>query len=96
MKKVIGTITKMIKNPKEHKYLKGYDLKVIAVLRDEDVFHDDSDWGFKGILKKGDRLEVVPFLEKEGRYSFVSSDPLPKQLEAFKNIRYTKTKPKKK
>jgi len=41
---------------------------------------------FKLAVKANDRVEVQPFLEKEGRFSFVSSDPKATSLACFAHL----------
>ena len=93
MKKVIGTITTY--HGQEHRYLDGYKVRVIAVLKNAakpgidvdgpDYAHlsDDEDIARAGGVGIHDRIEVQPWIEKEGRFSFVSSDPLAGDLAAF-------------
>jgi len=99
MKKVIGTITTC--NSNEHAYLRGYHVKLIAVIKgaaDPDLEVDD-DYDFAttdeelarlGGLEAGDRVEVQPWLESEGRFSFVSSDPKATDLACFEALTASK------
>lgn len=96
MKKVIGTITTY--HGTEHRYLVGHQVKIIAVLKnaardDIDVdgpeyasIDDDQDLQRAGGVTADDRVEVTPWIEKEGRFSFASSDPLAVDLACFKDI----------
>ena len=96
MKKVIGTITTY--HGQEHRYLDGYKVRVIAVLKnaakpDIDVdgpdyahLSDDEDIARAGGVGIHDRIEVQPWIEKEGRFSFVSSDPKATDLAAFEGL----------
>ena len=95
MRKTIGTITRY--EGTEHPYLHGYQVKVIAVLkgaalpnRDPDdhfaVATTDDELARLGGIAVGDRAEVVPWLENEGRFSFVSSDPRVEDLDAFRHL----------
>ncbi len=84
MERVIGRVTTC--EGDEHGYLRGHRIKVIAVLKgaarqdsdpDEDgrFITDDDELERAGGLTADDRVEVQPWLESKGRYSFVSSDP---------------------
>lgn len=81
----------------EHAYLRGYTVKIIAVLKnaarpdsdpdkDGDYITDEQDLARAGGVTADDRLEVQPWLEKEGRFSFVSSDPLASDLACFSSL----------
>jgi len=39
-----------------------------------------------GGITKYDRVEVQPWIEREGRYSFVTSDPLAVDLACFQHL----------
>ena len=88
----IGTITTC--HGDEHSYLRGHQIKIIAVFKgaarpDHDpddeylVIIDDEDLARAGGLSADDRVEVQPWLESEGRFSFVSSDPRAIDLACF-------------
>lgn len=83
MGRIIGTVTSY--SGREHAYLRGLPVKIIAVFKGaanpaldpEDgypVATNDEELAALGGLEADDRVEVVPFLEQAGRYSFVSSD----------------------
>lgn len=85
MGKVIGTIT-TCNNSSEHPYLRGHQVKIIAVFKgaaapdldpdaDLPIATTDEELAALGGLDASDRVEVQPWLESEGRFSFVSSDP---------------------
>jgi hypothetical protein len=89
---VIGRITKYVGI--EHAYLQGYTVKIIAVIKnaaradydpdaDGQYITDEETLTLAGSVTADDRVEVQPWLEKEGRFSFVSSDPMTVDLEAF-------------
>jgi hypothetical protein len=89
---VIGRITKYVGT--EHIHIQGYTVKIIAVIKnaaradydpdaDGQYITDEETLTRVGGVTTDDRVEVQPFLEKEGRFSFVSSDPLAVDLEAF-------------
>ena len=91
MKKVIGTITTCDSN--EHPYLRGHQVKVIAVMKDCDdeesddcYITDDEDLARAGGVTANDRVEVTPWIESQGRFSFASSDPLATDLAAFSTL----------
>ena len=95
--KTIGTITEYLGT--EHSYLKGYPVKIIAVLKntldedgeiDEDAYDsidNDEDLQRAGGVTLNDRIEVTPWIEKAGRYSFATSDPRAQDLACFKNLK---------
>ena len=93
---VIGRITKYVGT--EHAHLQGYTVKIIAVIKnaarpdydpdaDGQYITDEKELDRADGVTADDRIEVQPFLEKEGRYSFVSSDPLATDLECFAFLR---------
>ena len=96
MKKIIGKVTTY--HGDEHPYLKGYQVRIVAVLHnaakpdidvdgpDYDHISDDEDLERAGGVTAHDRIEVQPWIEKEGRFSFVSSDPLAADLACFKHL----------
>jgi hypothetical protein len=47
---------------------------------------DDRDIARAGGVTAHDRIEVQPFIEKEGRFSFVTSDPKAVDLAAFERL----------
>ena len=91
MKKVIGTVTTY--HGTEHAYLDGYRLKIVGVMRaaadpDGDDYYvtDDDHLARLGGLSADDRVEVQPWIEKEGRFSFVASDPRVRDLEGYETL----------
>ena len=96
MKKVIGTITTY--HGQEHRYLAEHKVRIVAVLKNAakpgiDVdgpdyanLSDDEDIARAGGVTAHDRIEVQPFIEKEGRFSFVTSDPKAVDLAAFERL----------
>jgi len=94
--KIIGTTTTY--HGEEHGYLAGHTVRIIAVLHnaakpDIDVdgpdyahLSDDEDIARAGGVTAHDRIEVQPWLEKEGRFSFVTSDPLARDLACFADL----------
>ena len=88
--KIIGTLTTC--DSAEHRYLRGYKVKIIAIMRpgateDDDGLYltDDADIARAGGVSAGDRVEVAPILEK-GRPSFVTSDPKAVDLGCFASL----------
>ena len=95
MQTTIGTTTTY--HGTEHRYLKGYQVRIIAVIKgsaapDYDVdaegayLTDEEDLGRAGGVTADDRVEVQPWIEKEGRFSFVSSDPRAIDLACFAHL----------
>lgn len=91
-KKIIGTITTYFGT--EHRSLRRYQVQVLAVFKGAARPDYDPDEGFPvattdaelarlGGLELGDRAEVVPWLDAQARFSFVSYDPCVEDLEAF-------------
>ena len=75
----------------------GYEVRVIAVIKgaagpdyDPDVdgayLTDDEDIARAGGVTADDRVEVQPWIEKEGRFSFASSDPRAIDLACFADL----------
>lgn len=85
--KVIGAVTTYLGN--DYGMKPGHKVKIIAVLpNDEDAYiRDDDELARRGGVKASDRIEVQPWIEKEGRFSWVTNDPKATELEAFKNLR---------
>lgn len=96
MKKIIGKVTTY--HGDEHRYMKDYKVRIVAVLHnaarpDIDVdgpdyahLDDDRDIERAGGVTAYDRIEVQPWIEKEGRFSFVTSDPKAVDLAAFEGL----------
>ena len=92
MKKVIGTITSY--QGSEFGFLKGHQVKIIAIMKDCDdeesdgaYITDDEDLQRAGGVEANDRVEVTPWIESKGRFSFASSDPLATDLACFANLK---------
>jgi hypothetical protein len=82
-----GTVTRSTGT--EHGYLTGSKVRVVAVLRpgdDGDYLTDDNEIARAGGVTAADRIEVQPWLEREGRFSLVTSDPRAVDLEAFAHL----------
>ncbi len=76
----------------EHPYLRGYEVVVIAVLKNalrvEEYDHLTTEEAVRaaGGVGRDDRIEVAPILPKEG-LSFLTSDPRAIDLKAFEGLR---------
>ena len=86
---VIGRTTHYVGS--EHSYLTGFAVRVVAVLRggdDEDGEHitDDERLAAIGGVRAGDRVEVQPWIEREGRFSWVTSDAMATDMECFQHL----------
>ena len=95
-KKIIGSTTTCTCST-EHRYLNGLTVRIIAVIKnaarpdydpdeDDTYITDDEDLARAGGVTADDRVEVTPWIEKEGRFSFVSSDPVATSLGAFAHL----------
>ena len=76
----------------EHPYLHGYEVRIVAVLKttggpEYERLTDDQDIARAGGVTSGDHIEVQPWLEGQGRFSFVTSDPRAIDLAAFAHLR---------
>src|SRR5690554_6370915 len=82
----IGAITTYIGS--EHRYLRGYRVRIVAVLKaDGNIIKDEDDLARAGGVTAEDRVEVQPWLEAEGRFSFVTSDSRAVDLACFERLR---------
>ncbi|MBN2258121.1 MAG: hypothetical protein JW704_09880 [Anaerolineaceae bacterium] len=89
MNEVIGRVTTY--KGTEHHYLNGYKVRIIAVLKpgmgeDDQYIRDDEALERAGGVTVKDRVEVQPWLEKEGRFSFVTSDAKAQDLACFTDL----------
>ena len=93
MKKTLGTVTTYHGN--EHRYLRGHQVRIIAVIKnaarddydpDDSYLTDEEDIVRRGGGTADDRVEVQPWIEREERFSFVSSDPRAIDLDCFKHL----------
>jgi hypothetical protein len=96
MTKTIGAITTY--HGDEHRCLAGHKVRIVAVLKnaarpDIDVdgpdyqhLTDDDDIARAGGVSADDRVEVQPWITKEDRFSFVSSDPKARDLACFAHL----------
>ena len=90
---VIGKVTTYVGT--EHRHLTGCTVRIVAVLKGaalaqppDDGLHigNDDDLVEAGGVTPDDRVEVQPWLEAEGRFSFVTSDPRATDLECFRHL----------
>jgi len=72
-RRIVGTLARY--RGDEHPYLRGRELRIVAVLRGEETFGTDDEIAAAGGIQPGDRVEVVPWIEAAGRFSWVTSDP---------------------
>ena len=92
--KVIGAVT--VYHGKEFGFLlppTTPNVRIIRILKnaakndlDDSEYYDielDSELARRGGVTTDDRVEVQPWIEKAGRFSFVTSDPLAKDLAIF-------------
>ena len=98
-KQIIGSTTTY--HGTEHRYLQGYKVRIVAVLKnaarddidvdgpDYAIIDDDEELQRAGGVTADDRVEVAPWLEKAGRYSFASSDPRATDLACFAELATT-------
>lgn len=95
MSKVIGVITTY--RGTEHACLRNHQIKVLAVFKgaaspdydpdtDLPIATTDEELAKLGGLDANDRVEVVPWLPTEGRFSFVTSDPRAVDLACFAEL----------
>lgn len=82
----IGAITTYIGS--EHRCLRGYRVRIVAVLKaDGNIIKDEDNLARAGGVTAEDRVEVQPWLEAEGRFSFVTSGPRAVDLACFERLR---------
>ena len=94
---IIDTITTY--DGTEHPYLRGYPVRIVAILHNGDAEADaegeipgcehldnDTDIARYGGVTASDRVEVAPWIEKEGRFSWVTSDPRAEDLACFAGL----------
>lgn len=99
MGKTIRTITTY--DGDEHPYLRGHRVLIVAVMkgaaasnhdpdREGSYLRDEADVVRAGGITADDRVEVQPWLEREKRWSFVTSNPRAIDLTSFHHL--TKTR----
>jgi hypothetical protein len=80
--KTIGATTTYVGS--EH----GYRVRIVAVLKASgSLIKDDDDLARAGGVTAEDHVEVQPWLEAEGRFSFVTSDPCAVDLTCFEHLK---------
>ena len=85
--KVIGAVTTYLGH--DYGMKPGHKVKIVAVLpKDEDAYiRDDDELARRGGVKANDRIEIQPWIESEGRFSWVTNDPGATELAAFQGLR---------
>ncbi len=95
MNKTIGVVTTY--HGREHPYLCGHKVRIVAVMKgaaapahdpdkDGTYLRDEDNVERAGGVTATDRVEVQPWLEQEGRFSFVANDPRAIDLGCFKHL----------
>ena len=94
MTKILGSTTTY--HGTEHPFLQGLTVRIVAVLKNrarpdgdghnDDYVTDDVDLDRAGGVTADDRIEVQPWMEDEGRFSFVTSDPRAVDLACFRHL----------
>jgi hypothetical protein len=98
MAKILGNITTY--HGTEHPYLRNCKVRIVAVMkraaasnydpeRDDSYLRDEEDIARAGGVTAEDRIEIQPWLDKEERWSFATSDPRAVDLAIFRKL--TKT-----
>ena len=93
--KTIGLVTTY--HGTEYRHLRGQKVRIIAVFKnatrpdyDPDSYDnyllDDADIAYQGGVTADDRVEVQPWIQRERRFSFVTSDPKATDLAAFAHL----------
>lgn len=72
---IIGSIKRYTHGP--HAWAVGLKVQIVAVHRDDRILRDDEEIGE---LRPDDLIEFRPWMETEGRWSFVTSDAAPDEL----------------
>jgi hypothetical protein len=97
METIIGRTT--IYRGTEHAYLNGRTVRIVAVLKsraqpemglvsdDYNYIDDEVALELAGGVSAIDRLEVEPFIEEAGRFSFASSDARALDVELFSHLK---------
>ena len=92
MQRIIGTTTTY--HGTEHRFLTGATVRIVALVREgtgpdgacEAYLDEDEAIARSGGIHATDRVEVQPWLERQRRFSFVTSDPLAADLAAFAHL----------
>jgi len=87
-KKIIGAVTTYLGS--SYGIKKGQEVRIVAVMKANDpesYCRDDWELTRAGGIAREDRVEIQPWIEKEKRFSFVTSDPKASELAMFKSLR---------
>jgi hypothetical protein len=98
MAKILGSTTTY--HGTEHPYLRNCKVRIVAVMkraaasdydpdRDGSYLRDEEDIARAGGVTADDRIEIQPWLDREERWSFATSDPRAVDLAIFRKL--TKT-----
>jgi len=93
--RVIRTITTC--DSDEHPYLRGHRVRIVAVMKgaaapawdpdDERAYlRDDDAIARAGGVTAADRVEVQPWIERDGRWGFATSNPRAVDLACFARL----------
>jgi hypothetical protein len=94
--KILGVVTTY--HGSEHSYLRGQKVRIVAIIKnaargddcsldaDNAYLKNDADIHRYGGVTVNDRVEVQPWIEKKGRFSFATSDPRAIDLAAFAHL----------
>jgi hypothetical protein len=96
MAKILGSRTTY--HGTEYSYLRGHKVRIVAVMKRASVPNHDTDRECSYLrdedelaracgVTADDRIEVQPWIEEEGRFSFVTSDPKAVDLACFTRLR---------
>lgn len=96
MSKTIGSTTTYVGEGQPR--LRSHAVKIVAVLKGradpgadvdgEDAYiTDDEHLARVGGVTAHDRIEVTPWIEQKGRWSFATSDPLAVELRLFEHLK---------
>lgn len=95
MKNIIGMTTTY--TGAELRFMKGLTVRIVGVIKGaaSDAYDPNADSAYitdneslvaAGGITASDRVEVQPWIENEGRFSFASSDPRAIDLECFAHL----------
>lgn len=96
-KQTIGKVTTYI--GQSIPWLRGQKVKIVAVYKNRlnpstcrgdewegEIIDSDADLDRVGGVGPMDMIEVRPWIEKEGRFSWVTADPAARELECFQGL----------
>lgn len=95
MKNIIGMTTTYTGT--ELRFMAGLTVRIVGVIKGaaSDAYNPDADGTYitdnvslaaAGGVTASDRVEVQPWIEKDGRFSFAASDPRAIDLECFAHL----------